>query len=494
MRQWFGWLLLLMCGGLAFAQTPANTPRRLMIGDTRDTITAVFGKPDSILLIENKVGGAVLNYGAMSIEFDRYRAIQWKNFPVAPRKGNYSPLLLGATREEVIAAWDEPVAAKLEGDLDANGNPVGLERWTYLHSTLLFKNKRLAGWENLDTLPLKLNQMLMAQPTTICLGMTVESLEKAPPGQPTVLAPLDAQGNGKWKFGSATLYFHNGKVIGWMDFKKELPFGDTPAALVKSTLTLGSTAADIVAALGTPPAIVPKGSWSATWFYPTQVLNVDKHDSVTELATDRLRKSMTTNPPTAERWPEFVNRMMEQSHLDYTGGLPAKCWDADHLFAAYFQSFGDKGDGSEFAKFKAQNSKSISNSMSKGSLRNERLYFKQGVSFALSCRDSQQLQETMTRQSGDYARGAMYVYNTYMNYLRPVVRQYAITSLTYLPDVTGKTPDAASAQLAQSGLAVDVVRYSDPTVKGQVTGMYPSAGVYLKKEKDTLVVLYTAVE
>lgn len=179
----------------------ADTSGYFKAGSTRDEVLALQGTPTDF-------GESFLKYGSSTVYLRDGRVTSWDIWPGSPLKAEMLPsgpghrpgyFTVGSTKDEVLAAQGTPAE-------------FSESSWKYGSSTVYFLSGRVTSWNILSDSPLKA-EMLPSGPGPYRLGyFTVGSTKDevlAAQGTPSEL------GESSWKYGSSTVYFHDGKVSSW---------------------------------------------------------------------------------------------------------------------------------------------------------------------------------------------------------------------------------------------------------------------------------------
>src|SRR5581483_9507810 len=159
--------------------------------------------------------------------------------PAAPTKPAVAPpasgfITLGSTADEVMAIQGKPDRAS-----DA--------QWNYGSAYVTFLNGKVTGWSNVDNkLKVRLEPAQKAKADALTLGSTMDEVASLM-GTPDYLSPV------QWTYGAAYLTFQDGKVNGWSNaggkLKLTLPNAGTNPS---GTFAVGSSNDEVVAVQGVP--------------------------------------------------------------------------------------------------------------------------------------------------------------------------------------------------------------------------------------------------
>lgn len=461
-------LILLFAGMLAQALNAAPAKTAFYIGSPVEDVLAVLGKPTSVMTLDDNKRG-ILYYNNAQVTIQNGKVDKWKGLPVQPPKADLPPFTLGTKRETALAAYGMPGAAyrtDTQKTVAAKTVRTSRETWEYNKSALVFINEALAGWNNAGDLKIDMGvQAPEAKPITF--GATPAEVVAAA-GTPPNLNPLNEQ-DSVWKYGSAVLVFHDGKVTGWDDFERQLKInaGDAkPGAVVPK---LGGAKDDVLAALGTPYTVLQHPNSSFLWCYDRTVFAIDATGTVTEVATPRLQTLMNTLRASVEEWPRFAQRLLTQAHLDalapaLTDTQIYEFYTARNPEAQLFTRF--RGEKGQAMVTKSNAVYSVA--------------YRQGVSDAVSVKSSAELLPLLKNTNPDYVTGVRAVVAAYRGYQNDAYMKFFMENFVPVPTVAGKNLDDAKALLAQARLLPDVVYYKNGQVAaGVVTEQYPPAGYHL---------------
>ncbi len=452
--------LALMLGLAGRAATDAR--QYVMIGDTLTRAVKILGMPTSVEKLDE--GRGILFYGTAQVTVQSGKVVKWKGFPPPPARANPQAISPDALRGDVLAALGWPCAAH---QAIQPGDRSVLEIWEYRQSSLTFRNGRLAGWVNAGDAGISLGSKTPgAAPLT--LGASRQQAIAAI-GTPDTLESLSATGDECWHIGVDSLTLRAGKVAAWENIDRALPLRMAAGAAGAKTVSLGDTADEVGAALGTPLAIEPREHGASVWYFEHTVLDMDSGGQVSEIATKRLQDMMTGLKP--QDWPNFLAWVIAQPHLDYHADTPLT---RDALSTRFLAA--NKED-TLFAKYRTENGKALYDGLARAG---NSVDFLHGVKAALNAGSSAAAQSTRGQGTQAYAAGTEAVATAFQQYLNDTFAQFLATNYVQAPDLVGGKSSDALAALTALKLDHEIVFYRNPDIAaGTVTDSYPGAVNYL---------------
>jgi curved DNA-binding protein CbpA len=146
-----------------------------------------------------------------------------------------STFTLGSTMDEVETAMGTP-------------SSISYDRWSYDNSSVTFENRMVVGWSDIsNNLKVSIGKKDPNAPP-FTLGSTSQEVITAM-GTPSSIS------YDRWSYDNSSVTFENRKVVGWSDISNNLKVSIGKKDPNATPFTLGSTAQEVIAAMGTPSSI-----------------------------------------------------------------------------------------------------------------------------------------------------------------------------------------------------------------------------------------------
>ena len=228
----YGWVLglALLLGGTLLA--PAQTAFKL--GMARADVLKGLGKP-TLANPPEIDGREVWYYRNASVTFLNGQLISWRNFDEnIPETEPNTPIHLGSSKDEVIAALGFPPTARLLTALVIGRKAMGEEEWTYSVGTLIFLDGLVMGWRDIRTPVVSLGDVVEKTKAPE-IGSPASDLIAAY-GSPNTLYCYVASGDQVWAYPKEIFVLTEGRIT-WRGTpkSKETPPARTTAPVAPTT-------------------------------------------------------------------------------------------------------------------------------------------------------------------------------------------------------------------------------------------------------------------
>ena len=209
------------------------------VGSTKGEVAAIQGTPDSFTDTEFK-------YGFSTVYFQNGRVTRWDNWSLSPLRAklqgtptNKTHFTIGSTKGEVVA---------IQGTPDSFTDT----EFEYGSTTVYFTNGRVTRWGNRSLFSLDLSPLKAKYPSTYT-NKTHFTIGSTKGEVAAIQGTPDSFTDTEFEYGLSSVYFRNGRVMGWNLYSSNPLKAKYPSTYTNKThFTIGSTKGEVAAIQGTP--------------------------------------------------------------------------------------------------------------------------------------------------------------------------------------------------------------------------------------------------
>jgi len=198
------------CAVVLAAPPPPPAKAVFKMGASQQAVLQILGMPSNISQTDSD-GKQIWYYKKAQVNFVNGIVVGWRDFleKSPEHSANAAPLHLGATSEEVFAAFGFPPTALHY--LNPRKRVAGEEEWKYSIGAIIFQNNHIVGWRNLNTTAISLGTAKEGAPA-VDIGATAQAVIDYA-GTPPTLTSYTGTDEQCWTYPDGQLVLRGGKLV-----------------------------------------------------------------------------------------------------------------------------------------------------------------------------------------------------------------------------------------------------------------------------------------